>query len=51
MDNEKVELDMDIENLEFARNMANSDLNVPYLNRISTDLFGVSSIKKEQVKI
>ena len=50
MDNEKVELDMDIENLEFARNMANSDLNVPYLNRISTDLFGVSSIKKEQVK-
>lgn len=50
MDNEKVELDMDIENLEFARNMANSDLNVPYLNRISIDLFGVSGIKKEQVK-
>lgn len=50
MDNEKIELDMDIENLEFARKMSDSKTNVPYLSRISSDLFGVSSIRKEQIK-
>ena len=50
MDNEKVESDVDIEHLNFARAMFNSDVGVPYLSRISSELFGVSSIKKDQVK-
>lgn len=49
MENEKIEKDMDLENLEFARKMS-SESEIPYLNRISTDIFGVSNIKKEQVK-
>ena len=48
MEDEKVQIDMDLENLEFARKMSSEG--VKYLNRIGDDIFGIANVTKKQVK-
>ena len=48
MEDEKVQIDMDLENLEFARKMSSEG--IEYLNRIGDDIFGIANVTKKQVK-
>lgn len=50
MNNEKVELDMDVENLEFARRMNSMSSEVSYLDRLADDIFGISNVTKKEIK-